>query len=205
MSMTDIEPSSPAGRIATVLFANPKERLTRSAIAERLQIAPAAVDKAMQPGVEAGLLTVANDADIGRVWVSGRLLNEWPDAASAGIDARKAGVKRKAPTGVSRKHLPPLNMKTIQIGKVEMPPLRVNQKGKTRYDDIFDSLTADGMSATGIPADYYGALLKATQSYLQYKPALSARIRLVVRKIEDGTIGVWRVKREAVDQAQRAA
>lgn len=72
---------------------------------------------------------------------------------------------------------------------------------------MLDTLTADGMSVTGIPAVYQASLAKAVQVYLACRPQLKARSALYVRKLagDDQHIGVWRVARPAADSQAKPA
>ena len=47
-----------------------------------------------------------------------------------------------------------------------------------------------------IPKAYKQALQKAGQTYIEYHPALKGQ-RLVVRNVDDTTVGVWRLSDKA--------
>ena len=60
--------------------------------------------------------------------------------------------------------LPKLQMDMLRVEKDRPVPALAggrSLKGSTRYDLVFDQLTADGMSVTGIPRVYYNAIGKA--------------------------------------------
>lgn len=183
-------PTLPAGSVAekAALFfkANPDEALDRSAAAAKFALAPDAVDRALQPAVEAALVTVASDGELGRVWRAGPMLRHYPAAAGAAAPPKTPGVRR-------RRVLPELDVAHLQVHSDRPLPQADCRKGTTRYDAVFGKLTADGMCVSGIPMLYRPALLKAAESYLKHRPALAAASRLVVRGIDASTCGVWRV------------
>lgn len=121
-----------------------------------------------------------------------------PGAMNSAFDTGGRHTPTK-PDKTDRRALPPLQLAALRVAKdVPMPTgAGRSQKGQTRHDPVFDTLTADGMSVTGIPKAYYGALCKATQAYLKARPALAAKSVLLVRTIDDRTIGVWRMAKAA--------
>lgn len=195
MAEITLEAGSPAERVALFFAANPDEHLCRLDVAAKFGLAPAAVEGAMQPAVSAGLVTIANDGDLGRVWRKGPRLAGWAATqkpAGAVKPARKPAVRG----GV----MPMLDLKALKVRTDSaLPQTRIMSKGRTRHDHIFDSLTADGMSVEGIALAYQAALLKAGQQYLAMRPALAASCVLYVRRTDDKTCGVWRVAKAAAD------
>lgn len=202
-----LEPGSPSARIAQHLVNNPGIELTRGDVARILAVAPAAVDGALQAGTGLGLITCFNSADEGRCWRAGPRLGMWqqqgtkPAAAPAAPAARTqpalvpAASPEKKKRGRQQTRLPPLQLSLLKLSDaVPLPPVTgMCAKGRTKYDDQLDALKTDGMSLTGIPSQYKSALKKAIDTYLLSRPALAAKSVLVVRTVDDETIGVWRV------------
>ena len=200
-----LEWGSPSERIALHLAANPGAELTRADVARLLGVAPAAVDPALQVGTGLGLITCFNSADEGRCWRAGPRLANWrqpgskpmartapaPEASSAAAAA--APVKKKR--GGQQQRLAPLQMSLLKLSSdAPLPPVTgMCAKGRTKYDAQLDVLTADGMSLTGIHPSYKSALKKAIDTYLLSRPALAAKSVLVVRTVDDQSVGVWRV------------
>jgi hypothetical protein len=183
-----LDPGSPAERIALFFLSNPDEALARADVAAKLSIAPGAVEAAMEPAVTAGLITIANSVDLGRVWRAGPRLKHWNPQPQLSEQP-----KPKTSRGGKRRLLPVLKVASLQVSHdLPCPGTRFCRPGSTRHDDLFDTLTADGMSVTGIPAAYTAALMKAVQGYVKGRPNLKES-RLLVRRIDDETCGVWRV------------
>jgi hypothetical protein len=195
MPQTTIETTEPSGRIALWLLATPGQHLTRPAVAVQLQIAIGAVDKQLQAGVDAGLLTIFNDSESGRCWRAGPRLPYWqPDAVRPTPSLAKApapaGTKQRRP----RQPLPALDINTLAAVTGPAPAGRMAAlKGHTKHDTLFDTLTADNMGKTGIPKAYMCALMKAAQIYLARRPALKATSVLMVRSTGNEQCGVWRM------------
>lgn len=188
-----IEPGSPGHAICVFFRNNPDEFLDRPALSAKLRIAPGAVDAAMLPVVEAGLVTMANDGDLGRVWRPGPRLKHWILLASP-PPVSKPAVRR----GGTRTYLPPINAGSV--GVVSGAPLpnhidRFAMRGRTKYDALFDKLVEDDQSLQGLPIAYKAAMQKAVTVYLKQRPRLTAHSHLRVLRIDDKTCGVWRTAR----------
>ena len=181
---TDIALDGPAASAAKFFKANPDEVLARDDVSAKFSLTPGAVEQALRPAVAAGLVSVANSSEHGRVWRAGPRLKFWtPDAPKP---QRRGGLRLK---------LPPLDLKKIKLSKDLAVPRYLSVKGTTRYDGLIDALTADGMSQTGIPRAYGAAISKAVQTYLKNRPELAATSALLIRRIDDETVGLWRVAR----------
>ena len=127
-------------------------------------------------------------------------------AASAGFSKPAGAMNSAFDTGVkvpkqrrgNAPFLPPLNLSDTKL--VEGPPPGVSQgpsrKGKTRYDDLLDSLSKDGMGRTGIDVIYKSALASSSAAYLKARPELARTSKFVVRGDGEGLCGIWRVARE---------
>jgi hypothetical protein len=188
--MTDIrlDSGSVAERVAIFFQTNPDEVLDRSAAAAKLSIAPAAVDAMLLPAVEAGLITIGRDGDMGRVWRAGPRLKHWRALANSPPAAPDRAVSARG-----TRRLPPLLITDVRLGAgVAAPTGAWSSKGRTKYDHIFDALKADGESATAISRVYLGALKKAVQVYMQQRPALARASTLSVHSVDASTCGVWR-------------
>lgn len=210
-----LEPGSPAERIALFLYKNPTEVLNRSDVAAKLAIAPGGVSTALESAVLAGLVTIANDGDLGRVWQAGPRLKHWtprpallagaftspmPAPSAKPSSGTRSGTKPRT----TRQMLPILNLTQLSVAtNVALPPSVIARKGQSRHDALLNLLVADGMSVIGIPIAYQGALIKAAMTYLEARPAMKASCSLYVRKIaHDPTLcGIWRMKRSAADEA----
>lgn len=200
-----LEPGSPSERIALHLVKHPGVELTRSDVARLLGVAPGAVDAALQPGTGQGLITCFNHADDGRCWRAGPRLGNWqvpgskpspaPAARTAPALVPAAAAPAKKGRGGQTHRLAPLQLSMLKVNtEAPLPPIRgFCAKGQTKYDEAFDALKTDGMSLTGIAQQYRGALKKAIDMYLEQRPALAAKSVLVVRTVDDESIGVWRV------------
>lgn len=195
-----LEPGSPSERIALHLVKHPGVELTRSDVARLLGVAPGAVDVALQPGTGLGLITCFNHADDGRCWRAGPRLGNWQvpgskPAAALVPAAAPAGAAPRKKRGGQMHRLPPLQLSLLKISTdLPLPPVTgFCSRGRTKYDDDLDTLKTDGMSLTGIPMNYRGALKKAIDMYLEQRPALAAKSVLVVRTVDEQSIGVWRV------------
>lgn len=125
-------------------------------------------------------------------------------AASAGFhkptgvmnSAFDTGAKVPKQRGGTRTQLPPLDASQFEARKgLALPPSKISARGKTKYDSIFDKLTADDMGVLNIPKAYKAALAKACQKYVEYHPELK-KSRLVVRSVDEGTMGVWRIAKQ---------
>lgn len=214
--MTDItfESRSGAERFTLHLQARPGQ-YDRHQVAAILNIAPGAVEFTLQPAVDAAVITIANDGDAGRVWRTGPRMGAWKLAAAPGALAGQAAggtataglpspvavsaaPARKSNRGGRRPGLPVLRLDTVKVlDNLPLPALRMSRKGESRHDKLLGTLTADGMSVTGIPVAYQASLLKAVQTYLDGRPELKRTSALYVRRLEDDEehIGVWRVSR----------
>jgi hypothetical protein len=203
-----LEPGSPSERIALHLVNNPGAELTRTDVARLLNVALGAVDPALQAGTGLGLITCFNSGDAGRCWRAGPRLANWrqqgstpapaPAARTAPAlvaGAAPAAAEPKKKRGGFGKRLPALQLSLLKVANdLPLPPSTgMCSKGHTKYDGQLDMLTADGMSLTGIHPSYKSALKKAIDTYLQSRPALAAKSVLVVRTVDDESIGVWRV------------
>lgn len=189
--MTDIrlDPGSAAERVAIFFQTNPDEALDRSAASAKLNIAPAAVDTVLAPAVEAGLITIGRAGDMGRVWRAGPRLNHWRPVGAGTLAAVTRAVNARGTT-----RLPALSITTLKVARGVPEPATITYcaKGRTKYDHVFDSLKADGDSATGIPRAYLGTLKKSLLVYMQQRPALARTSTLSVHLVDAGTCGVWR-------------
>lgn len=202
MAEITFESRSGAERFALHLRARPGE-YDRHQVAAVLGIAPGAVESTLQPAVDAAVITIANDGDAGRVWRTGPRMDAWKLAAAPGActpaDSPAAGTPaRKSARGGRRQGLPPLKLDTVKVSTgLPLPSLRLSRKGESKHDKLLATLTADGMSVTGIPVAYQASLLKAVQTFLDGRPELKKTSALYVRRLVDDEehIGVWRVSR----------
>ena len=154
MSDIQLTPGSHAERAAIFLQANPDEVLDRSAAAGKLSIAPAAVDGQLQPAVDAGLITIGRDGDMGRVWRAGPRLKHWRP-----VGAGTLATVTRAVSARGTKRLPPLLIDGLKVARgIPEPERTLSSKGRTKYDHVFDTLKANGESVTGIPRVYLGAI-----------------------------------------------
>ena len=202
--MTDIhiEPGSPAEAAVRFLRDNPDELLDRAAASAKLSLPPVAIERALQPAVDQGLITLANNGEYGRIWRAGPRLKHWaPPGAGPATDAAspqppKAEKKASARVG-KRNRLPVLDVTSFPVRKdMPVPMPAMSRPGQTRYDAMFSDLTADGMARVGLPLQYRGALTKAGQTYLKNRPELSRISTFLFRGDPDGkTFGIWRVAR----------
>lgn len=202
-----IEPGSPSARVMAELAKDVERSFSRSDIATLLSIAPGAVDRALEPGITGGMITVANDADHGRVWRAGPRLKieagKAPAAAPAAAQtafgqpaAKPAETPKPAKKTSSNKphSLPPLDLSKIPLLKDSAPPkARRMQKGATRYDSLFAEMEADGTARVGIPKAYMHSVQGAVKTYLAARPTLAAKSVFIVRSIDDNSFGVWRL------------
>lgn len=177
--MNEIEPGSPVHHVAMLLKAAPDGRLTRAAIAVTMAMTQRQVDMMLEPGVEGGWLRVGNDSEAGKTYHLGPRCSAL-QALPPALDPRKLKVSADVP--------------------LPMPAIAL--RGKTKHDAVFDQLTADGMSVTGIDIAYQVALLKATQAYLNHHPEIKATSNLFVRRTDATHCGIWRVPKSVEDGTQ---
>lgn len=201
MTYTTVEPGSGADRFVQHLAANKGTQLDRHGAARLLGISAVAVDSALRPGVEAGLITVAADGDMGRVWRAGPNLKL---AVAPGATQTFPAPKPER-RGGHRLRLPTLATTGLAAKQMPLPDTELSAKGRTRYDHIFDMLGADGQAVPGIPLAYRAALQKAAQTYMGNRPTLKAKSVLTVRRIDAGTCGVWRLPRLDTSPASHTA
>lgn len=211
MSELTLEPGSPSSRVALHLQANAGIHLTRRTAAELLNITPAQVDAALQPGVFQGLITCFNDTDDGRCWRAGPRLALWqagaaqiaPERPAQAVKPAAAPKANAGASGRGRSYLPPLDPSRFVVHKGKPLPARnTNTKGATKYDALFDRLTTDDSCLVDIPVEYRQALSKAIENYMRARPALAAKSVLVARKIDEHTVGVWRLAKGAPGLAE---
>lgn len=211
--MNEIEPGSPVHRVAMLLKAAPDGRLTRAAIAITMAITQRQVDMMLEPGVEGGWLRVGNDSEAGKTYHLGPRYSALqalppppPHTATAAVAAAAPATKPQAAGALTRRgraHLPALDPRKLKVSAdVPLPMPAIALRGKTKHDAVFDQLTADGMSVTGIDIAYQAALLKATQAYLNHHPEIKATSNLFVRRTDATHCGIWRVPKSVEDGTQ---
>ena len=193
MAEINLEPGSPAARLAAHFKANPEAVLDRRGVAAFLLVASSFVDTAVEPGVVAGLITVGTTPELGRVWRAGPRLQHWAQAAEAA--EKPAAVKRPTARGGRRERLPVLAVAQLTVAKGAPPPVAQARKGATLHDPVFDLLTEDGHYIADIPIAYRGSMSKAVQVYMDHRPELKAKSAILVRTIDAKTMGLWRVSR----------
>ena len=193
MAEITFEPGSPSERLAAHFKANPDAVLDRRGVAAFLLVASAFVDTAVEPGMMAGLITVATTAELGRVWRAGPRLQHWtPSPVPA---AKLLAVKTSNARRARRERLPVLDVLQLKVATGAPPPVAQARKGATLHDKVFDLLTEDGQHVADIPIGYRGSMSKAVQVYMDHRPALKAKSAILVRTIDAKTIGLWRVSR----------
>ena len=200
-----LEPGSGAERFVLHLQAHPGE-YDRHAVAALLGVAPGAVDSALSAAVDQALVTIANNADLGCVWHAGpRMAGYKPALRDVQVPAAPHAPASTTRRGGKREVLTRLKLDALKVSAdIPLPAPNISRRGESRHDRMLDTLTADGMSVTGIPVAYQAALAKAVQTYLEHRPELKAKSALYVRRMDDDDqhIGVWRVARQA-DAAQQ--
>ena len=204
-----LEPGSPSERICQHLRASQGLELTATAIAGLLNIGRAQVFDALSPGVEQGVITVANNPELGRVWRAGPRLAHWMgDNKAVAAPAVRPAPARPAPASTSpatsvparpgptdrrggkRLRLPLLDLRSIKmVADVPLPPRRGRQCGSI-YDALFDSLKRPAAAAVDIDARYCAALKKAAGVYCKTRPGVQLTVRLIPGT---DTCGVWRL------------
>lgn len=112
-------------------------------------------------------------------------------AVSSVFAAAQAAKRAPEANKRGRARLPAVDVKALQVHVDLPPPFGRQEKGRTKYDMIFDQLTADGMAVTGIPRAYYGGIAKAIEKAGRRLPSGS---KLLLRTVDSATLGVWRVK-----------
>ena len=196
-----INPDTRIGALLLFLRSNTDEVLLRGDVAIKLGCAAAAVDGLLSPYVASGLVTIASDPEHGRVWRAGRLLNSAQvmrgSAPTAGPSVQPPVAKPASKRGGMRTHLPALDLTALTVADDAPVPDSLSARGRTRYDAVFDKLTADGKSVSDIPNCYYGAIAKALQSYMAHRPALAANSVIVLRRPSAEAFGLWRLAKPA--------
>lgn len=201
--MANPELNSAALAAVLFFFNNRDEVLTRQDCATKFALAPGGVDTALRAAVDAALVTIGNDGDNGRVWRAGPQLKHWQPPAD--LVQGTAWCTQPAAKKTTRRRvstlLPALDASAFTVQTGVPLPYRASQKGATRYDDLLAKLTADGMSVPGIPIGYMGAVNKAIQTFMQWRPELAATSVLRVRRTSSTEFGVWRLPKTSPDAA----
>lgn len=117
---------------------------------------------------------------------------EWPAVTRAMLTGATPLVSPQAPTQKPRPklrgHLPVLDVSKLKIDTDIEPLARMSVVGNTRYDPIFNRLTAAGQS-TEIPLLYYGSIYKAATKYRKRNPT----VQLSIRKMSATACRVFRI------------
>ena len=201
MNDNAINPDTRIGALLLFLRSNADEVLQRGDVAIKLRCAAAAVDGLLSSYVAGGQVTIASDPEHGRVWRAGPLLKDAQvvrgPASAAWPAVQPPAAKPASKRGGMRTHLPALDLTSLAVAADAPVPESLSARGRTRYDAVFDKLTADGMSVSGIPYCYYGAIAKALQSYMANRPALAATSVIVLRRPTPEAFGLWRLAKMA--------
>jgi hypothetical protein len=170
-----------AYRICAWFQSNRDEELSRADIAKKFEIAAASIDGLLSACFTASYLNRAKDDDGGAIIVAGSKLKDL--VLSAAPPPVAAGKKRKL-----GQRLPPLSLSSLKVEKgVPIPPRRIMEKGRTRYDEIFDALEPD--TSIEVPAHYVPAMLKAAQTF-----GKRTNRKFIVRKVTLTAARVWRTE-----------
>ena len=158
-------------------------------------------------------VTVLGQVAVLLIWGAG--LTQRVKTLEAEIDnqlARDAAAKASRPAVTANHHpkgpapgkvpnrLPPIDVSKLQLRtNVPLPSPAAAQKGRTRYDDAFDLLTAEGYSVA-YPRAYMGSLQQASRTY-----GKRHKVHLLVRidPADTTQCAVWRVS--ALDAQKSAA
>ncbi len=174
------EPGSLAEKVCAYFLKNPDEALSAKDIMLKFDLvaAAASIGKLLEPAIGAKLLRICQ----ANTYAAGTRLAE--AAASAKVVAPPVV---KAQRG-SRKRLPDIDLNAVKIHKgVPMPMRTAGMLGRTKYEGVLGLLTEPGTSFE-ISAQYIGAINKAATVF-----AKAHGRKFAVRRINDKTIGVWRV------------
>jgi len=117
---------------------------------------------------------------------------EWPAVTRAMLTGATPLVSpqfhTQKPRPKLRGHLPALDVDKLKIDTDVKPLSRMSVVGSTRYDPVFDRLTAVGQS-TEVPIMYYGSINKAATKYRKHHPA----VQLSIRKMTATACRVFRI------------
>ncbi len=194
MPEISLEAGSAAERAALHFRANPGLMMDRHGLAKLLGITPPMAESVLEPAVNQQLITIISDPELGRAWRAGPRLATWTAGCWTAPAVAKPPPAKVEQRGGVRRILPPLDLTKLKVSAdLPRPQAAMKGKGLTRHDHIFDTLAKDGMSVSGIPRAYRGALNSAALSYLSARPKLKARCKLQVRTVDANTCGVWRV------------
>ena len=194
MAEISLEAGSAAERAALHFRANPGLMMDRHGLAKLLNIMPPMVESVLGPAVNQQLITIVNDGDLGRAWRAGPRMVMWTAggrAAAPVVESLSAVPPRRA---APRRILPMLDLAKLRVS-TDLPKPESIKKGPgvTRHDHVFNLLTKDGMSVSGIPHEYRQSVGGAALNYLSVRPKLKAKCKLQIRMIDSDTFGVWRV------------
>ena len=194
MPEISLEAGSAAERAALHFRANPNLLMDRHGLAKLLGITPPQAESVLEPAVNQQLITIVSDRDLGRAWRAGPRLAAWTAGcwtAAPALESRPAVAPRST---VPRRILPMLDLAKLKVSTDTPRPESMKKgHGVTRHDHIFNMLTKDGMSVSGIPREYRQAVSGAALNYLSVRPKLKARCKLQIRMVDSDTFGVWRV------------
>jgi hypothetical protein len=112
----------------------------------------------------------------------------WPFATMADTPLVSPQFPAKKARPKLRGHLPALDVDKLKIDTNIKPLARMSGIGDTRYDPIFNRLTAPGQS-TELPIMYQGSINKAATKYRKHNPA----IKISVRKMSATACRVFRI------------
>lgn len=113
---------------------------------------------------------------------------KWPFATMADTPLVSPQAPSKKPAPKLRGHLPALDVGKLKIDTDIKPLPRMSVVGNTRYDGIFERLTASGQS-TEVPLMYMGSINKACTKYRKRNPTIT----LSVRKMSATACRVFRI------------
>jgi hypothetical protein len=170
------ESGSLADRVCCFFIKHPEEELSSNDIARKFDVPAKNVTASLTACVTHELLQRAKDASGISVWVAGPNLAKTTPAPVFPYIAK---------TRSSVAGLPKLDVKKLQV-RFDVPVPEKRQKGRTRYDELFDLLDKPGTSVL-LERSYAASVLKAAQ---QYSKRTNRDFK--VRVVNDEQCGVWR-------------
>lgn len=177
--------TSVAGRVCAYFKANPEEQLSAADIALKFEAQASSVSALLHKCFETKLLKRVSTRGELIVGAGDRLVDTDLQASPATVPPGSAFAQAPKPRA-QRRTLPPLDPSKLTVIAKAPPPKRTNGS-TTDWNAIFSQLQV-GQAIEDFPADYYGAVAKAAQSW-----AKTRRAKFEMRKLDGGKCGLYRV------------
>jgi len=176
-------PGSLADRVVAWFRINPEEELLRSDIASKFNCHSNTVEASLATAMANKLINKTRCPETGAT-----IFKVGPNIDQAAPSLPAMNPAKQGKRGGPRKRLPLLDLETIKVRHDVPPPdPAAFQRTAGLYSQLLNKLDKPNAS-TELPIAYRGAITKAAAKYCKENPS----VKLVVRTINENTIGVWR-------------